>query len=49
MITDQNPTKVRCKNVWSNAPIGTGINPILEGVNVSSEIINIYNDYMAII
>jgi hypothetical protein len=39
-ITGLNPNnKVRCKNVWANAPVDVNILPVLEGVNVSSEIV----------
>lgn len=39
-ITGLNPNnKLRCKNVWANAPADANIMPVLEGINVSSEIV----------
>ena len=39
IIGNINPTKVKCINVWSNAPASSSIIPVLEGINVSSEIV----------
>lgn len=39
MYSDINPTRVMCRDAWSNAPAGSEMKLTLEGLNVSDQII----------